>query len=140
MKKLIVILILLLFAAGAVVYLKFTGVTHEEIRRTVTSESGAIRTVIDDRYRKLDEKLDAVESRLGGKLGDTAGLFNDPAGYVCKLSILSRITPRLSVRSFPGSGNFESPSHRCVRIWYNRRVRSNPGWRVKRWRKTRLIN
>lgn len=76
MKKLIVILILLLFAAGAVVYLKFTGVTHEEIRRTVTSESGAIRTVIDDRYRKLDEKLDAVESRLGGKLGDAAGSVN----------------------------------------------------------------
>ena len=40
MKKLIVILVLLLVAAGAAIwYLKFAGVTHEDIYDAVTAES-----------------------------------------------------------------------------------------------------
>ncbi len=65
MKKLFVILILLLIAAVAAVwYLKFAGVTHEEIRDSVTGESTRIQSVVDDRYRKLDQKLDRIEGKL----------------------------------------------------------------------------
>ena len=63
MKNLIVVLVLLLVAA-AVWYLKFAGVTHEGIRDAVTGESEKIQSVVDDRYRKLDVKLDRIESKL----------------------------------------------------------------------------
>lgn len=65
MKKLIVILILLVIALGAAVwYLKFAGVTHEEIREAVTDESAKVQSVVDDRFQKLDKKLDRIEAKL----------------------------------------------------------------------------
>ena len=65
MKKLIVILVLLLVAAGAAIwYLKFAGVTHEDIYDAVTAESTKVQSVVDDRYQKLDRKLDRIESKL----------------------------------------------------------------------------
>ena len=65
MKKLIVILLLLrivLSAAGW--YLKFYGVTHEEIYEAVTEESSKVQSVVDDRYQRLDRKLDRIEGKL----------------------------------------------------------------------------
>ena len=65
MKKLIAILVLLVIALGAAVwYLKFAGVTHEEIYEAVTEESAQVQTVVDDRYQKLDQKLDRIEGKL----------------------------------------------------------------------------
>ena len=65
MKKLIVVLILLLIALAAVLwYLKFYGVTHEDIYEAVTEESVKVQSVVDDRYRKLDKKLDRIEGKL----------------------------------------------------------------------------
>ena len=65
MKKLIIILILLVVALGAAVwYLKFAGVTHEEIYEAVTEESAKVQAVVDDRYQKLDKKLDRIEGKL----------------------------------------------------------------------------
>ena len=65
MKKLIVVLILLLIAlAAALWYLKFYGVTHEEIYKAVTEESAKVQSVVDDRYQKLDRKLDRIEGKL----------------------------------------------------------------------------
>ena len=65
MKKLIVILVLLLVLAGAAIwYLKFSGVTHEDIYDAVTAESTKVQSVVDNRYQKLDRKLDRIESKL----------------------------------------------------------------------------
>ena len=65
MKKLIIILFLLVIALGAAIwYLKFYGVTHEEIYEAVTAESAKVQSVVDDRYRKLDKKLDRIEGKL----------------------------------------------------------------------------
>ena len=65
MKKLIVILVLLLVAAGAAIwYLKFAGVTHEDLYDAVTGESAEVQAVVDDRYQKLDQKLDRIEGKL----------------------------------------------------------------------------
>ena len=65
MRKLIVVLILLMIALGAVVwYLKFAGVTHEDICEAVTDESAKVQSVVDDRYQKLDRKLDRIEGKL----------------------------------------------------------------------------
>ena len=65
MKKLIVVLILLLIAvAAALWYLKFYGVTHEDIYEAVTEESVKVQSVVDDRYQRLDRKLDRIEGKL----------------------------------------------------------------------------
>ena len=65
MKKLILVLILLMVAAVAAIwYLKFAGVTHEDIYEAVTEESAKVQNVVDDRYRKLDKKLDRIEGKL----------------------------------------------------------------------------
>ena len=65
MKKLIVVLILLLIAlAAALWYLKFYGVTHEDIYEAVTEESAKVQSVVDDRYQRLDRKLDRIEGKL----------------------------------------------------------------------------
>ena len=65
MKKVIVAgVALLLIAAAAIWYLKFAGVTHEDIYDAVTGESDKVQSVVDDRYRKLDRKLDRIESKL----------------------------------------------------------------------------
>ena len=65
MKKLIVILILLLLALGAAVWaLKFSGVTHKDIYEAVTEESAKVQSVVDDRYQKLNQKLDRIERKL----------------------------------------------------------------------------
>lgn len=65
MKKTIVILLVLLVAAVAAIwYLKFAGVTHEDIYDAVTGESDKVQSVVDDRYQKLDRKLDRIEGKL----------------------------------------------------------------------------
>ena len=65
MKKLIVVLILLLIAlAAALWYLKFYGVTHEDIYEAVAEESAKVQSVVDDLYQRLDGKLDRIESKL----------------------------------------------------------------------------
>ena len=65
MKKLIGILVLLLIAAGVTIwYLKFAGVTHEDIYDAVPEESTKVQSVVDDRYQKLDRKLDRIEAKL----------------------------------------------------------------------------
>ena len=65
MKKQTVILVLLAIALGAAVwYMKFAGVTHEEIYGAVTEESTKVQNVVDDRYQKLDRKLDRIEGKL----------------------------------------------------------------------------
>ena len=59
------LLILLLIALAAVLwYLKFYGVTHEEIYEAVTEESVKVQSVVDDRYQRLDRKLDRIEGKL----------------------------------------------------------------------------
>ena len=75
MKKLIVVLILLLIAlAAALWYLKSYGVTHEEIYEAVAEESAKVQSVVDDRYQRLDRKLDRIE----GKLDKLLELANRP--------------------------------------------------------------
>ena len=75
MKKLIVVLILLLIAlAAALWFLKFYGVTHEDIYEAVTEESAKVQSVVDDRYQMLDRKLDRIE----GKLDKLLELANRP--------------------------------------------------------------
>ena len=65
MKKTIVILLVLLVAVVAAIwYLKFAGVTHEDIYDAVTGESDKVQSVVDDRYQKLDRKLDRIEGKL----------------------------------------------------------------------------
>lgn len=65
MKKLIFTLVLLVIALGAAVwYLKFAGVTHEDICDVVTEETEKVRSVVDDRYQQLDRKLDRIEGKL----------------------------------------------------------------------------
>ena len=65
MKKLIAVLILLLIAfAAALCYLKLYGVTHEEIYEAVTEESAKVQSVVDDRYQRLDRRLDRIEDKL----------------------------------------------------------------------------
>ena len=65
MKKVIVAgVALLLIAAAAIWYLKFAGVTHEDIYDAVTGESDKVQSVVDDRYQKLDRKLDRIEGKL----------------------------------------------------------------------------
>ena len=65
MKKLIVVLILLLIALAAALWcLKFYGVTHEEIYEAVTEESAKVQSVVDDRYQRLDRKLDRIEGKI----------------------------------------------------------------------------
>ena len=65
MKKIVILLILLLTAVAALIwYLKFAGVTHEEICEVVADESEIIQTVVEDRYQKLDKKLDRIEGKL----------------------------------------------------------------------------
>ena len=53
-----------LLAGVAIWYLKFAGVTHEDIYDAVTVESAKVQSVVDDRYQKLDRKLDRIESKL----------------------------------------------------------------------------
>ena len=64
MKKVIVAGVALLLIAAAIWYLKFAGVTHEDIYDAVTGESDKVQSVVDDRYRKLDRKLDRIEGKL----------------------------------------------------------------------------
>ena len=65
MKKLIVVLSLLLIVLSAALwYLKFYGVTHEDIYEAVTEESVKVQSVVEDRYQRLDKKLDRIEGKL----------------------------------------------------------------------------
>lgn len=74
MKKILSVLIILFALAGAVWYLKFSGVTHEDILEAVREESTVIQTTVHDRYLKLDQKLDRIE----GKLDKILELANRP--------------------------------------------------------------
>lgn len=69
MKKRISVAVLLLVGllivtAVMVWQLKFAGVTHEKIYETMTDESAKVQAAVDDRYRKLDRKLDRIEDKL----------------------------------------------------------------------------
>lgn len=64
MKKLIAILILIVLALAAVLYLKMCGVTHEDIHAAVVGESAKIQATVDGRYHALDTKLDRIERKL----------------------------------------------------------------------------
>lgn len=63
-KLIVVLLLLLIMAVAAIWFLKYAGVTHEDIYSAVTDESAEIQSVVDDRYQKLDKKLDRIESKL----------------------------------------------------------------------------
>lgn len=63
-KTSIILLVLLVAAVAAIWYLKFAGVTHEDIYDAVTGESDKVQSVVDDRYQKLDRKLDRIEGKL----------------------------------------------------------------------------
>lgn len=64
MKTAIGVLFLAMVLAAGVLYLKFVGVTHTDIRDAVVGESTKIQATTDDRYRKLDKKLDLIESKI----------------------------------------------------------------------------
>lgn len=64
MNKIIVILVLVVLVLAAVIYLKRSGVTHEDIHAAVVSESAKIRTTVDGRFHALDTKLDRIERKL----------------------------------------------------------------------------
>ena len=63
-KLIVVLLLLLIMAVAAIWFLKYSGVTHEDIYSAVTDASAEIQSVVDDRYQKLDKKLDRIESKL----------------------------------------------------------------------------
>ena len=58
------VLVLLLVFSATVWYLKSAGVTHEDIRDAVIGESAKVQLLVDDRYQKLDRKLDHIEGKL----------------------------------------------------------------------------
>jgi len=62
--KLILAFVLLLAIVAAAMYLRYGGVTHRQIRETVTDESAAIQSRLDERYQALDRKLDRIEGKL----------------------------------------------------------------------------
>ena len=62
--KVILFLVLLLVFSATVWYLKSAGVTHEDIRDAVIGESAKVQLLVDDRYQKLDRKLDRIEGKL----------------------------------------------------------------------------
>lgn len=62
--KLTIVVLVLLIAVAAIWYLKFSGVTHKDIYNAVVDESDKVQSIVDDRYQKLDKKLDRVESKL----------------------------------------------------------------------------
>ena len=64
MNKMIAILVLVVLVLAAVIYLKRSGVTHEDIHAAVVGESAKIRASADERYRALDTKLDRIERKL----------------------------------------------------------------------------
>lgn len=66
-----------LLAGVAIWYLKFAGVTHEDIYDAVTAESTKVQSVVDDRYQKLDRKLDRIESKLDKLLKIANRPFSD---------------------------------------------------------------
>lgn len=63
-KSIVLIIVLSLVVIAAVLWLKYAGVTHEDICEVVTDESAAIQRIVDDRYRMLDVKLDRIEGKL----------------------------------------------------------------------------
>ena len=62
--KVMIVLLLLALAGVAVWYLKSAGVTHEDLREAVIGESAKVQETVDDRYRRLDRKLDRIEGKL----------------------------------------------------------------------------
>jgi len=73
MKKWIFAIVLLLAAAAAAWLWQSQcgGVSHRELKTTVTDESAAIQAKVDARFAALDAKLDRIESKLD-KLIDMA--------------------------------------------------------------------
>lgn len=48
----------------AALYLRYGGVTHQQIVDVVDARADSIEAKIDDRYERLDQKLDSIESKL----------------------------------------------------------------------------
>ena len=49
---------------AAIWFIRFRGVTHEQIYDVVVAESATVQDRIDLRYSALDRKLDRIESKL----------------------------------------------------------------------------
>ncbi len=66
MKKWIALLVLLLalFLACAAWYFFNGGVSHQDIRTAVQSESQTIRNHADSRFDALEKRLDRIEAKL----------------------------------------------------------------------------
>jgi len=62
--KLILTFVVILAVAVAAWYLRYGGVTHEGICNRLDDRSAEIMNTVDDRYMRLDRKLDRIESKL----------------------------------------------------------------------------
>mgnify|MGYP004600196341 FL=1 len=81
--RLMILLVIVLAIVGAVLYLRFGGVTHERIVEVVDDRAEEIKAHIDIRYSELNQKLDRVESKLDRLLEIATRPFPDgmqPAG------------------------------------------------------------
>lgn len=81
--RLIGLLVIILVILAAVLYLRYGGVTHEQIVTVVNDRTEEIKSHIDTRYSELNEKLDRVESKLDRLLEIATRPFPDgmqPAG------------------------------------------------------------
>lgn len=62
--KRLVALVVLLAIFAALWFIRFRGVTHEQIYDVVVTESTGIQERIDLRAAALDQKLDRIEAKL----------------------------------------------------------------------------
>ena len=62
--KRLVALVVLLAIFAALWFIRFRGVTHEQIYDVVVAESTGIQERIDLRSAALDQKLDRIEAKL----------------------------------------------------------------------------
>ena len=67
--KRLVALVVLLAIFAALWFIRFRGVTHEQIYDVVVAESTGIQDRIDLRAAALDQKLDRIEAKLARLLG-----------------------------------------------------------------------
>lgn len=81
--RLIGLIVVVLAILAAVIYLRYGGVTHEQIVSVVNDRTEEIKAHIDTRFSALDKKLDRVESKLDRLLEIATRPFPDgmqPAG------------------------------------------------------------
>lgn len=62
--KIILVLVVIIAILCAAFYLRYGGVTHEQIVEVVENKAGEIHNHIDARASELDRKLDRIESKL----------------------------------------------------------------------------